>query len=224
MKYIIVLVLILSTYGGALFLKDAINKKNKNVYIPTIYELKKKNGIPVFTDEVERGKFQEFLTLSGKLQQDGTLICFAAPFISRQINVGFTAFLDLENDESRLRGIVSSVSHRPNLLNGLHEVKIQFKQRFRKERSVTVDVPFKTRAHAILVPREAISLRGPSPAAFVVKGDELVKTNVEIAAANSKEYWIKSGLLVGEMVVTSDTRYFDGGEKVKVVTEKRVDL
>lgn len=221
MKYIIVLVLILVAYGGALFLKDAANEKNKNVYIPTTYELKKKNGIPVFTDKVVIGKFQEFLTLSGKLQTDGSLIAYAAPFISRQIKVGLNAFLD---NDKRFKGIVTFVSQGPNLLNGLYEVRIKFAERFKKELSVTVDVPFKTRDHALLVPREAISLRGKTPAAFVVKDEKLVKTHVEIAAANSKEYWIKSGLQTGQVIVTSDTRYFDGGEKVKVVNEKREEL
>ncbi len=224
MKYIIALVLILITYGGGLVLKDAANEKNKNVYIPTIYELKKKGGIPVFTDKVVKGKFQEFLTLSGKLQKDGSLISYAAPFISRQIKVGFEAFLDLEHDGKRFKGVVIFVSQGPNLLNGLYEVRIKFSERFNNERSVTIDVPFQTRDHAVLVPREAISLRGHSPAAFVVKDNELVKTTVEIAAANSKEYWIKSGLKAGQVVVTSDTRYFNGGEKVKIVNEKREEL
>ena len=223
MKYIIVLVLILVAYGGALVLKDSANEKSKNVYIPTTYELKKKNGTPVFTDKVVIGKFQEFLTLSGKLQTDGSLIAYAAPFISRQIKVGLNAFLDIDSDK-RLKGIVTFVSQGPNLLNGLYEVRIQFAGRFKNEQSVTVDVPFKTRDHALLVPREAVSLRGKTPAAFVVKDDKLIKTQVEIEAANSKEYWIKSGLQTGQDIVTSDTRYFDGGEKVKVVNEKREEL
>lgn len=227
MKNIIGILILLGAYAGALIFKDHQIQKNKSAYVPTIYELQKKNGIPVMVDKVKKDVFREYITLSGTVSKDGILTSAVAPFIKRTLRLGADAFLDLDNGEKRVQGKIISISSSPSLLTGLHDVVVKFNPRLisGSPGEVTVDVPVKELRNVIVVPREGISQRDEKTSAFVLEeGNKISKRIVEIAGSNANEYWIKSGLEADERVITSDTRYFVGGEMVKIMNETRKEL
>lgn len=224
MKTIILALVVLALYGGSLIFKNDQIEKSKRVYIPTTYDLQKKNGIPVTVDQVKKGKFQDFITISGKLTQ-GELKSSVAPFVRRQIRVGASAKLELNEGNKIIHGRVKAVSNGPSLLTGLYEVRVVFDQRLPNNLgAVTVDVPVKEISNVLIIPRQSVSNREPKPAVFIIENNKLIKKVIEIAGANADVYWIKSGLDLNQTVVTSDTRYFSGGEFVKVMNETRKDL
>lgn len=224
MRTMIVAIIILALYGGSLILKNNQIEKSKRAYIPTTYNLQKKNGIPVTVDQVQKGKFQDFITISGKISQ-GELKSFVAPFVRKQIRVGAGARLELNEGDKIIHGRVHAVSNGPSLLTGLYEVRVVFDQHLPKNLgAVTVDVPVREVARVLIIPRQSVSNRESKPAVFVIENNKLIKKTVEIAGANADVYWIKSGLSLNQIVVTSDTRYFSGGEFVKVMNETRKDL
>ncbi|MCM2349250.1 MAG: hypothetical protein NDI69_04460 [Bacteriovoracaceae bacterium] len=224
MKIIVSSIVLLALYGGILIWKNGQIEEKKNTYIPTTYDLQKKNGIPVFVDKVERGKFQDFITISGTIR-DGQLKSAVAPFIKNKIRVGAGAKVEFNKGKKQVNGRVSSVSSGPSLLTGLYEVTVNFDQRLPKDLgAVTVDIPVKEVNNVIVVPREAVSVREVKPVVFILENNRLTKKFVQIAGANADVFWIKSGLSQDETVVTSDTRYFSGGELVKVMNETREEL
>lgn len=221
MKNIIGLAIFLALYAGSLVYKNAKIEEKKGQYIPTTYDLQKKNGIPVTVEEVQRNKFQEFITITGKA--NGTeMKSSVAPLVMRQIRIGTPVKLTMEGKKP-LWGKVSSISG-PALLTGLYDVNVEFNHALPKSTSLTVDIPVKEVNNVLLIPREALNIREPKPVVFVVKDNKLEKKYVEIAGANAEVYWVKSGLAQNEIVVTSDTRYFSGGELVKVVNQTRNNL
>ena len=211
-------------YGGSLVLKNKEIEAAKNTYIPTTYDIQKKDGRPITVDQVQRGKFQEFITISGDIV-NGELKSEVAPFVRRQIRQGAEAHLHLNESGKVLRGKVTSVANGPSLLTGLYQVIVNFRQTLPKHmEGMTVDIPVKEVSNVLILPREAVSQRETKPLVYVVKDNKLIKKTVEIAGANALVYWIKSGLSQGETVVTSDTRYFTGGELVQIVKDTRKDL
>lgn len=224
MRTIILLIVIIALYGGSLIIKNNQIEKSKRAYIPTTYDLQKKNGIPVTVEQVQKGKFQDFITISGKISQ-GELKSSVAPFVRQQIRLGARIKLDLNAGNKIVYGRVNSVSSGPSLLTGLYEVRVVFDQRLPNNLgAVTVDIPVKEVSNVLIIPRQSVSNREPRPAVFIIEGNKLIKKVVEIAGANADVYWVKSGLSLNQTVVTSDTRYFTGGEFVKVMNETRKDI
>lgn len=223
MKNILLAIVILALYAGSLLYKNEQIEEKKRAYIPTTYELQKKNGIPVEVDQARRSKFQEFITITGTAQ-GSELKSSVAPFVRRQISVGAAARLELGPGKI-IEGKVTSVSGSPMLLTGLFEVTVGFNQRLPKDLgAVTVDIPVKEVSNVIVVKREAVSHREEKPVVFVLEGQNLKKKYVELAGGNPDVYWIKKGLNQDETVIISDTRYFVGGELVQVVNETRKEL
>ena len=215
MKTILLILLGVGLYFSALFIKNVQVEKSKGKYVPTIYDIQKKEGIPVYVTTVEKGSFREFVTLSGKLDQSGRFSSSVAPQVMRKVRGGDLAYLSINGKP--IKGRIASVSGAPNVLTGLFEVSADFNIRPKAVSSITIDVPVTEIKGAILVPREGLNLRGPRPVAFVLDGKEIHPRPVEIAGANGEQYLIKSGLKPGEQIVVSDTRNFSGGEKVKSI-------
>ena len=223
MRTIIGTVIILALYAGSLIWKNHQIEEKKRAYIPTTYDLQKKSGIPVTVDFVKKGKFQEFITISGNIV-NGSLKSSVAPFVRRQIRIGETARLEI-NHGKVISGRVVAVSPGPSLLTGLYEVNVEFNRGLPKNLgAVTVDIPVREIGNVLLVPRTAVSNREVKPVVFVMSGNKLTKKVVEIAGSNADVFWIRSGLSIDEAVVTSDSRYFTGGELVKVTNETRKNL
>jgi len=169
--------------------------------------------------EVKRGKFQHFITITGTFQ-NGLLKSAVASMVKNQIILGSRAKLELDNGDRFVMGRVASVSSAPNLLSGLYEVTVSFEGKIPKGLgAVTVDIPVKEVNNVLVVPRESVNIRGEKPALFVLENNKLTKKVVEIAGSNADVFWIKSGVKQNETIVVSDTRYFVGGEFVKVMTE-----
>lgn len=224
MKALIFVVIMLVLYGGSLVLKNQEIEKNKGQYIPTTYDLQKKQGIPVYAEKVAKGKFQKFITISGAIK-DGSLASSVSPAVKSKIKVGEAARLEVDNGDKVYIGQVTGISRGPSLLTGLYEVYVKFKQPLPKKiKAVTVDIPVNEVPNVLLVSREAVSNREAKPVAFVIKDNKLEKRTVEIAGSNADVYWVKSGLNHDDTVVTSDSRYFAGGEFVQVVNETRKEL
>lgn len=225
MKALIFTVVLLVVYGGSLILKNQEIERKKSMYIPTTYDLQKKHGKPVIAETVAKGKFQKFITLSGSLKGE-ELYCDVSPSVRNRIKVGENARYENDENNKVYTGRVESVSKSPSLLTGLYQVKVRFSHKLPKGLGpVTVDVPVNEVPNALIVSREAVSNREVRPVAFVIKDNKLEKRVVEIAGANADVFWIKSGLNAGETVLTSDSRYFSGGELVQIVNEeKRTEL
>ena len=216
MKKIILAVVLIAFYFGALFLKNLQVEKAKSVYVPTLYDIQKKQGIPVQTTSVIKGSFREFVTLSGSLQGSGHFKSSVAPQVMRRVRSGDAAFLTL--DGKRIKGRVISVSGAPNLLTGLYEVSADFNVHPKSTSPVTIDVPVNEVRGVILIPREGVNSRDKFPKVYVLQGDQIFPRKVEIAGANGEQFWIRSGLKAGESIVVSDTRTFSGGEKVNAIS------
>ena len=224
MKNAIIVIIILAVYGGSLVFKSHEIERRKSVYIPTTYDLHKKNGIPVTIEEVKRGTFQKFITVTGEIS-GLEFKSSVAPFIKHQVRNGSRARLELKEGEKVIWGNVSAISASPGLLTGLHEMTIHFKQKVSAaQQFVTVDIPVKEIPGAVLVPREAVSNRGQKPFVYILEDKNITKKYIELAGSNPDVYWIKSGIVPNQKVITSDTRYFSGGEFVKVVNEARKEL
>ncbi|MGE3611785.1 MAG: efflux RND transporter periplasmic adaptor subunit [Bacteriovoracaceae bacterium] len=216
MKKLFIALILIVAYFGTLFMKNIQVEKAKNVYVPTIYDIQKKQGVPVHTTTVQKGSFREFVTLSGTLDQSGYFKSAVAPQVMRRVRSGDGAYLSF--DGKRIKGRVVSVSGSPNLLTGLYEIAADFNVRLKVASAVTIDVPVTEVKGAILIPREGINSRGKKPLAFVLERDRISPRTVEIAGANGEQFWIKSGLRAGEIIVVSDTRNFTGGEKVNAIS------
>jgi multidrug efflux pump subunit AcrA (membrane-fusion protein) len=224
MKYLGIGIVLVALYAGSLLWKNQVNEIKNSEYLPTTYELQKKNGIPDFVTEVKRDKFQHFITITG-IFQNGLLKSAVAPMVRNQIKTGSRAKLELDNGERFVMGRVTSVSSGPNLLTGLYEVTVTFDGNIPKGLgAVTVDIPVKEVNNVLVVPRESVNIRGEKPALFVLENNKLTKKVVEIAGSNADVFWIKSGVKQNETIVVSDTRYFVGGEFVKVMTEAGNEL
>lgn len=216
MKKLLIAIVLLGIYFGSLFFKNIQVEKAKLVYVPTIYDIQKKQGLPVQVTPVIKGSFREFVTLSGTLGQSGYFKSSVAPQVMRRVRSGDAAYLNLEG--KRIKGRIVTVSGGPNVLTGLYEVAADFNARPKAPTAVTIDVPVTEVKDAVIIPREGINSRGKSPVAFVFEGDSISPRTVEIAGANGEQYWIKSGLRPGEKIVVSDTRKFSGGEKVNAIS------
>lgn len=224
MKYLSIGIVFLALYAGSLFWKNKQIEIKNSAYLPTTYELQKKNGIPVFVAEVKKDKFQDFITITGSFKS-GQLKSAVAPMVRNKIKIGARAKLELDNGERKIWGRVSSVSSSPNLLTGLYEVSVSFDGKIPGNLgAVTLDIPVREVSGVLVVPRESVNIRGEKPALFVLENNKLLKKNVEIAGANADVFWIKSGVKENEIIVTSDTRYFSGGEFVKVMSQARNEI
>lgn len=224
MKYLSIGIVFLALYAGSLFWKNKQIEIKNSAYLPTTYELQKKNGIPVYVAEVKRDKFQDFITITGSFK-GGQLKSAVAPMVRNRIRIGARVKLELDNGERKIWGRVNSVSSSPNLLTGLYEVSVSFEGKIPGNLgAVTLDIPVREVSGVLVVPRESVNIRGEKPALFVLENNKLLKKNVEIAGANADVFWIKSGVKENEIIVTSDTRYFSGGEFVKVMTQARNEI
>lgn len=223
MKGIITIVVILAVYAGALLWKGSVVDEKKARHFPSVYELHKENGTPVYTEEVVRGKFEQLITVTGRF--DGTTFkASVTPQDRSKVYVGQSAIIEVGDEKTRFTGTVSHVAARPSLLTGLNEVEIRFPRHRKLTGHYTVDLPFNSKANVIVVSRDSVNLRESSPFVYVVRDNQLLKQEVKIAGSNSMYYQLASGVKEGDMIVSSDSRNLSDGLKVKIVNELRNNL
>lgn len=223
MKGIIAIVIILAVYAGALLWKGSVIEKKNAVNYPSIYEIHKEKGVPVFTETVKKGKFQQFLTLTGKFSGD-VFKASLTPQDKAKVYVGQEAIIEVGDDKDRFTGVVSRVAAQQSLLTGLNEIEIKFPKHKKLKGNFTVDLPFNEKKNVIIIGRDSVNLREKTPFVFIIQGDVVNKQEVKLGGTNSMYYQVLSGLEEGEVIVSSDTRYLADGEKVKVVNELRENL
>lgn len=223
MKGIVAIVVILAVYAGALLWKGSVIEKKNATHYPSIYELHKENGVPVFTEVVAKGKFQQFLTLTGKF--DGNIFkASVTPQDKSKVHVGQDGIIEIGDDKDKIVGIVSKVSAQQNLLTGLNDIEIKFPNHKGIKGHHTVDLPFNEKKNVIIVGRDSVNLREKVPFVYVVKNGVLEKNIVKIGGSNSINYQILYGVVPGDEIVASDSRNLVEGQKVKVVNELRDNL
>ncbi|MFA7614222.1 MAG: hypothetical protein WCY48_08280 [Candidatus Caldatribacteriota bacterium] len=223
MKGIIAIIVILAVYAGALLWKGAEVDRKRAMTYPSIYELHKENGVPVFTEKVVRGKFQQFLTLTGRFHE-GVFKASVTPQDSAKVKVGQEAIAEVGENKKKLIGVVSRVASRANLLSGLIEVEIRFPQHKDLKGYFTADVTYQSKNNVVIVTRDSVNLREEKPFVYIVNGDVLKKQEVKLGESNAHYYEILAGLQGGEEIVSSDSRNLRDELKIKVVNELRDNL
>ncbi|HLT23391.1 MAG TPA: hypothetical protein VKZ84_08105 [Bacteriovoracaceae bacterium] len=223
MKGFIAIVVILAVYAGTLLWKGAEIDRKKAMSFPSIYELHRENGVPVFTEEVVRGKFQQFLTLTGKFE-GGVYKASITPQDRAKIKVGQEVLAEVGDSKIKLTGVVSRVADRTSLLTGLLDVEVRFPSHRALKGYFPVDVTYKSKDNVIIVSRDSVNIREEKPFVYIVDGNVLKKQEVKLGKSNAHYYEILSGLNGGEEIVSSDSRNLSDNLKIKVVNELRDNL
>lgn len=223
MKGFIAIIVILAVYAGALLWKGADVDRKRAMTYPSIYELHKANGVPVFTEKVVRGKFQQFLTLTGRFYE-GVFKASVTPQDSAKVKVGQEAIAEVGDNKKKLIGVVSRVAPRPSLLSGLIEVEVRFPHHKDLKGYFTADITYNSKNNVVIVTRDSVNLREEKPFVYIVNGNVLKKQEVKLGNSNAHYYEILAGLLGGEEIVSSDSRNLRDEFKIKVVNELRDNL
>lgn len=223
MKGIIAIVVILAVYAGALLWKGQVVEKKKAMSFPSIYELHKENGVPVYTEKVSKSNFQQYITLTGKVEGD-VFKASVTPQDRAKVKVGQEAIAELGESKRVLKGVVSKIAERPNLLTGLNDVEIRFPKHKDLKGYFTADVTYSSRKNVVVVTRDSVNLREKTPFVYVVNGDVIKRQEIQLGRSNAFHYEVVSGLKGGEEVVASDSRNLEDGLKIKIVNELRDNL
>lgn len=223
MKGFIAIVVMLAVYAGALLWKGAEVDRKRAMTFPSIYELHQENGVPIFSEKVFRGKFQQFLTLTGRFQE-GVFKASVTPQDSAKVKVGQEAIAEVGENKKKIIGVVSRVASRPSLLSGLLEVEIRFPQHKDLKGYFTADVTYQSKNNVVIVTRDSVNLREEKPFVYIVNGDVIKRQEIKLGDANAHYYEVIAGLQGGEEIVSSDSRNLRDELKIKVVNELRDNL
>jgi len=137
MKKIIFLLVVFIGYGASLVVKDQANQEAKKKDIPTLYSLWEKNGTPVRVASVIKGSLVDTVIVTGNSKK-GIITCYVSPDVAQKIKVNSEA--EVVQDDNSYTGFVESVTRTPQLLSGLHEIKIKFKGTKPSSKSALVHV------------------------------------------------------------------------------------
>lgn len=222
MKGIITIVILLAIYAGSLLWKGTVVDAKKAQHFPSVYELHKTNGVPVYTEKVIKGKFEQLLTVTGRFE-GGVFKASVTPQDRSKVSIGQAAIIEVGDEKTRFSGKVSKVSSGANLLTGLIDIEINFPNHPKLTGYHTADLAYNARNNVLIVSRDSVNLREGKPFIFVVKGDNLEKRAIKIAGSNSLVYQV-TGVSEGEEIVSSDSRNLTDGLKIKVVNELRNNL
>lgn len=125
-------------------------------------------------------------------------------------------------DETRLAGTVLQVA--PEVRNGQVTVTVALDQKahplLRPSLRVDVEVVTDRRARAVRLPRGSFGAASGGVEAWVLKGNEAVKTPVRIGVSNADAYEALSGLAEGDVVVLSEMTDFAHLSRVRVKGRK----
>ena len=217
MKGIIFIALALSIYAAGLLWKNSVVEEKKSRHIPTTPEIQRNQGTPVNVVTASEGEFNKEFRVSGFLGKNGNLNAQVSPELIANIRAGQK--VEMRDEQRSVKGVVTSVSDRPNLFSGLYDVAFDFKHfpsSWTKKLKV-VYLPYQKIEGHLILPRAAVSLRDGTPKVYVVYGNKVSIQEVQITDSNNLYYAIKSGVSPGAQIVISDQRYLEESEKVKVV-------
>ena len=125
-------------------------------------------------------------------------------------------------DSKEITGKISYVSPDANS-DGTYEVKVNIENNDGSLKGGMFTEVYFTKEksdNAIVIDRDAVISKNGEEYVFVVEGDTVTKTNVEIGIDNGDTVEITSGLSEGQTIVTEGQSYLKDGEKIKDVTNK----
>ncbi len=217
MKKILLIAVVLVIYAAALLWKNGVIEEKKNRPIATTPEIQRNQGVPVNTVEAQERSFHKEFQVSGFLTKNGTLRSQVSPELISSVKEGVQ--VEIHNLEKVIKGVVTSISQRPDILTGLYQVDFSFKH-FPNEwinKLNVVYIPYAKIDGYLVLPRAAVSIRDGQPKVYVVNSGRIEMRDVQIAETNNLYQAIRSGIAPGEEVVVSDQRYLQDKQKVKVV-------
>lgn len=217
MKGIIFIALALSIYAGGLLWKNSVVEEKKARHIPTTPEIQRNQGTPVNVVTASEGEFHKEFRVSGFLEKNGNLNAQVSPELIANIRSGQK--VEMRDEQRTVKGIVTSVTNRPNLFTGLYDVTFDFKHfpSAWTNKLKVVYLPYQKIEGHLILPRAAVSLRDGTPKVYVVADNKVSIQEIQITDSNNLYYAIKSGVAPGAQIVISDQRYLEESEKVKVV-------
>ncbi len=89
---------------------------------------------------------------------------------------------------------------------------------------MAVEVVIATRSGVILVPEEAVLLRGTDSFVFRVEDGKLRRVAIKTGIRKQGEVEVRSGLGVGDRVVTGDVENLKDGQDVRITADQRGDV
>lgn len=125
---------------------------------------------------------------------------------------------DLEGDGQHWRGYVSGIS--PEVVDGSVVARLRFAgsqpEGLRQSQRIFVRV-FLARLHDVLmVDRGTFADQAGGGYAYVVRGDEAVRTPIRVGAVSLQKVQILSGLAAGDRIVTSGAAAFQEARRVRL--------
>lgn len=217
MKRIIIIVVLLILYAGALKWKDGVIQANRAKETPTIPAIRAVEGTPVVAIKAQEGRFFKTLLASGFMEKSGVLKAQVSSELRGKFQSGAAVFV--ENGKAKVQGIVTSVSTKPNIYSGLYEVEARFNN-FPVEwigKLKVMKIPYDQILGKINLPKTAISQRDGSPKVYKIVDNKVHITQVQLQDSNTDYYVVSAGIAEGELVIVSDQRYLSENEKVKVI-------
>ena len=221
MKRIVIVVLILAIYIGGLLYKNQIQIANKGKTPPTISQIRKEKGIPVTSKVVEKASFEQKIRVSGFINKSGLLKAELTQDVVSKIQKTDNPVLEVNN--KKYKGLLVSLSNRPNIFSGLYDVQIKFNDLPSKVfgKISVVSIPYKAVKDVVVLERSAVSFREKQAFAFVIDNEsKLEKRKLKIKASNDDDLIVESGVKPGDLVVTSDQRYLNENDFVYNVSKE----
>ncbi len=217
MKRIIIIVVLLIIYAGALKWKDGVIQANRAKETPTIPAIRSVEGTPVMAIKASESRFYKTLLASGFIEKSGVLKVQVSSELRSKFQSGANVFI--ENGKNKVKGSITSVSPRPNIYSGLYEVEATFSN-FPVEwigKLKVMKIPYDQILGRINLPKTAISLRDGTPKVYKIVDNKVHIAKIQLLDSNTDNYAVSAGVAEGELIIVSDQRYLLENEKVKVI-------
>ena len=129
----------------------------------------------------------------------------------------FTQF-DVNVFNSELSAKIVAIS--PEIIKGKFQVRAKFTnappKQLKQNQSITVLLAFKGKTNVLKLVKGPFLDTNEGKYAFVVKGDEAIKTNILLGKESQREVEVISGLNEGDVIVVSSIRGFSKNERLLI--------
>lgn len=197
--------------------KISIIKSNASKNISTLQHAYAEYGFPVFASKIVKARVHFFAPISIE-KVDGDFVAIVDRDVHSKIYPGSLVLLRRDK-KNYLEGNVVSISNIVDLDSGGYRIMIKFNSSVKLDNSFETALVSVLSTNTIAVNNDNIGVDNGGSFVWLVKNDKFHKQYVKTGKEDGFKTEIKSGLKIGDVVVTSDLKQIKENVKARIVDD-----
>ncbi len=205
----------------------------RDIEVVNLEKIYNEKGFPVDVKEVilhDKSVFIKDLSFV-KLPNSKLYRAYSDADLFKNIRVGSDVLLprtikvdgrDVLKDESSkiILGKVVRVSNTKDWRTGFYAIDISFNEKLEKSTFYSAKVVFLEYKNVITVPRTYLQILDNKYFAWIVQDNVSEEVKLNVPLCDGYSCYVKSGLKVGDLIISSDTKKLYNGKKVLIANDK----